>query len=112
MKCLILAGGFGTRLYPHTIKRTKGLLEYRGKPLLTRIIDNISQDISILVTTNRRFESDFNHWVKTINRPIEICIEEAQSEQQKLGTVPSTDYWIKNKNITEDLLVIAADSVR
>jgi choline kinase len=38
MKCLILAGGFGTRLYPLTLNQAKALLEYKGKPLLTRAI--------------------------------------------------------------------------
>ena len=59
MKYLLLAGGFGTKLYPATINQAKALLEYKGKPLLTHIVAKIPQDIGILVATNRKFETGF-----------------------------------------------------
>jgi len=54
MKCLILAGGFGTRLYPLTLNKAKALLEYRGKPLLTHIVDKVPQAMDILVSSNKK----------------------------------------------------------
>ena len=110
MKCLILAGGFGTRLYPKTIKQAKGLLEYRGKPLLSHIVEKVPMEIDILVATNRRFEADFQGWRNGAKRLVEICIEEAESEQQKMGAVSSINHWIKQKGISEDLLVIGVDN--
>ena len=41
MKCLILASGFGTRLYPVTQKTAKGLLPYKGKPIISYIVEKI-----------------------------------------------------------------------
>ncbi len=82
MKCLILAGGFGTRLYPLTINRAKALLEYRGKPLLTRIVGKLPQDIDVLVSINKKFEADFYRWRETVAQPVEICIEDALTEEQ------------------------------
>jgi glucose-1-phosphate thymidylyltransferase len=110
MKCLILAGGFATRLYPLTINKAKALLEYQGKPVITHIIDKIPDSLEILVSTNKKFETDFLHWQKTLDRSVEICIEEALSDDQKKGAVGAIDYWIKTKNINEDLMVIAADN--
>ena len=52
MKCLILASGFGTRLYPHNVDRAKGLIEYKGKALISHIVDKIPFDIDILVNIN------------------------------------------------------------
>jgi len=110
MKCLILAGGFGTRLYPLRINRPKALLEYKGKPLLSHIVDRIPQDIHILLSINKKFEADFNRWRKTIDKPVEICIEDAWTEEQKKGAVSSLNFWINHKNIAQDLLVIAGDN--
>ena len=110
MKCLILAGGFGTRLYPVTMNRAKALLEYKGKPLLTHIVDKVPQDIDIFVCTNRKFEAGFRQWQETIDRQVEICIEDVWTEEQRRGAVGSLNFWINRKNIAEDLLVIAGDN--
>jgi len=110
MKCLILAGGFGTRLYPLTINQAKVLLEYKGKPIISHIVNKIPQNINIMVNTNKKFEADFQKWQRNLNREVEILVEEALSEEQKLGAVGSLSFWIKNKRIAEDLLVIAGDN--
>ncbi len=110
MKCLILAGGFATRLYPLTINRAKALLEFKGKPVITHMVERVPLHLDILVSTNKRFETDFTSWRETLDRPVEICVEEAVTDDQKLGAIAAIDFWIKNKNITEELLVIAADN--
>jgi glucose-1-phosphate thymidylyltransferase len=110
MKCLILASGFGTRLYPLTQSKAKALLEYKGKPLISHIIDKIPQDIDILVNINQKFEADFRGWLDTIGRAVTLCVEPVLTEEQAFGAIGSLDYWIKAKNITEDLLVIASDN--
>jgi len=110
MKCLILAGGFGTRLYPLTINRAKALLEYKGKPIISYIVNRIPQNIDILVNVNKKFEADFHKWQRTLNKEVEILVEEALSNEQKLGAVGSLNFWVEKKPIVEDLLVIAGDN--
>jgi len=110
LKCLILCGGFGTRLFPLTINKAKPLLEYKGKPLLTHIVGKIPQDIDILISCNKKFEADFYSWQKNIERPVEICVEDVWTEEQRKGAVGSLNFWVCQKNITEDLLVIAGDN--
>jgi glucose-1-phosphate thymidylyltransferase len=110
VKCLILAGGFATRLFPLTINRAKALLEYKGKPVITQIVNKIPQNIGILVSTNRKFVADFEDWRDSLDRPVEILVEEAVTNGQKHGAVGAIDFWIKNKNIQEDLMVIAGDN--
>jgi glucose-1-phosphate thymidylyltransferase len=110
MKCLILAGGFATRLYPLTLNKAKALLEFKGKPNITHIIERVPPQVDILVTTNKKFESDFFKWQKKLGRRVEICIEEAMEDGQKKGAVSAIDYWIKQKRIAEDLMIIAADN--
>ena len=110
MKCLILAGGFGTRLYPLTLNKAKALLEYQGKPLLTHIVDKVPQAIDILVSCNKKFEAVFYHWQNATDRQVEICVEDVLTEEQRRGAVGSLNYWVSLKNITEDLMVIAGDN--
>jgi glucose-1-phosphate thymidylyltransferase len=110
MKSLILAGGFATRLYPLTINKAKALLEYKGRPLISHIVDKIPFDIDILITTNKKFEDDFKQWMNTVNRNVELCIEESTNNGQKKGAITAVDYWIRTKNIDTDLLVVAGDN--
>ncbi len=43
LKCVILCGGKGTRLLPLSLKKQKGMIEVRGKPILKHIIDYWTQ---------------------------------------------------------------------
>ena len=110
MKCLILASGFGTRLYPLTINKAKGLLKYKGKELISHIVDKIPQDIDIFVCTNMKFESDFRRWQDNLGREITLCVEPVHNESQSLGAIGSLDYCIRTERIADDLMVIASDN--
>lgn len=110
MKCLILAGGFGTRLYPLTINRAKSLLYYEGKPLLTHIVERIPQGIGINIATNKKFETEFLNWQESVDREVELCFEHATADEQKKGAVGALHFWIMEKRISDDLLVIAGDN--
>jgi glucose-1-phosphate thymidylyltransferase len=110
MKCLILASGFGTRLYPLTIYKAKALLEYKGKPLLSHILDRIPGNIDTLVSCNRKFEADFRRWQKSATRQVELCVENIWTEEQKEGAVGSLEFAVNSQSIAEDLLVSAGDN--
>lgn len=110
MKSLLLASGFGTRLYPLSTNKSKVFIEYRGAPLINHILNMIPLNIPILVNSNKKFEADFRTWQKTLDRDITLCVEPVFNANEALGAIGSIRYWIKAENISEDLLVIAADN--
>jgi glucose-1-phosphate thymidylyltransferase len=110
MKCLILASGFGTRLYPLTQHQAKALLPYKGKPMINHIVDKIPADVDILVNVNKKFAADFHTWQKRQNRKIDICVEDVSSEEERLGAVGALHHWIREKGISEDLMVFGSDN--
>ena len=58
MKALILAAGYGTRLYPLTKDTPKPLLRIGNKPILEYILKNIerAKEITdVYIVTNARF---------------------------------------------------------
>jgi glucose-1-phosphate thymidylyltransferase len=109
VKCLILASGFGTRLYPLTRDRAKALIEYEGEPLLTHIVEKVPGNIDILVATNRKFEADFRRWQEGTDRKVEIGVEDVWTEREKKGALGSLAFWVEQEQIKEDLLVLASD---
>jgi glucose-1-phosphate thymidylyltransferase len=110
MKSLLLASGFGTRLHPLNINKAKGLIEYKGKALISHLVYKIPQDIPILVNTNKKFEADFLQWQDTLSRNITLYTEPVFHEKQALGAIGAIEYCIRTQNIADDLLVIGSDN--
>ena len=67
MKCIILAAGYATRLYPLTENFPKPLLEVAGRSILDRLLDDLSATGLIdeyIVVTNHKFAGIFEKWAE------------------------------------------------
>ena len=68
MKCLILAAGYATRLYPLTENFPKPLLPVQDKPILDWLIDDmdtLGEIDEYVVISNHKFAHHFDTWAKT-----------------------------------------------
>ncbi len=65
MQAIILAGGYGTRLYPLTLNIPKPLIEIGGKPLLEYLVEKLRrlpQIDDIYIVTNEKFFEVITQW--------------------------------------------------
>ncbi len=110
MKCLILAAGYATRLYPLTENFPKPLLEVKGKPILDWLIEDIgSLADEFVVVTNHKFVQHFENWAR--GRKIRIVDDGTFSNDTRLGAVCDIQYALEKAGIDDDLLIIAGDNL-
>lgn len=113
MKCLILAAGYATRLYPLTENYPKPLLEVAGKPILDWLIDDLERDGRIeeyYVVTNHKFAGIFDQWAAS-HRAVTIVDDGTVSNETRLGAVRDIRFTIDRCGIDDDLLVMAGDNL-
>jgi len=116
MKCVLLAAGYATRLYPLTLDRPKPLLPVAGKPMIERILEKIEKvdDIEeILVVTNNKFFNDFRNWRRkfSFSKPIKIINDNTNSDDDKLGAVGDIGFAARKESIEDDVFVVAGDNL-
>ena len=116
MKCVILAAGYATRLYPLTLNFPKALLRVGNKPIIGHIIDslNLLEGIEdIYVVCNQKFFENFLNWQKTTKSKIniEVINDGTSTNETRLGAIGDLDFVVKGKKILEDLLIVAGDNL-
>lgn len=116
MKCVILAAGYATRMYPLTENFPKPLLEIKGRTIMDRLLDDIETIEAVdecVVVTNHRFISHFEQWVKEQNRRFNITVLDDGSTENdnRLGAVKDLDFAISECDIDDDVLVLAGDNL-
>lgn len=118
MKCLILAAGYATRLYPLTENFPKPLLKVGRKTILDWLVDDLAETTDIdefVVISNHKFAAHFESWkaAKEKARPYEITIldDGTSTNETRLGAVRDILLAVEDLDISDDLLVMAGDNV-
>ena len=114
MKCLILAAGYATRLYPLTENFPKPLLSVGEKTILDWLVDDIDEAGLIdeyVVISNHKFAHHFDAWAKTKTQKITVVDDGTDSNETRLGAVKDIEFAINRLGISDDMLVIAGDNV-
>ena len=115
MKCVILAAGYATRLYPLTENFPKPLLEVAGKPILDWLIDDMAGTGMVeeyIVISNHKFAHIFEEWTaKKSDATIRVIDDGTTSNETRLGAVKDIQFAIEQLQLNDDLLVMAGDNL-
>lgn len=115
MKCVILAAGYATRLYPLTENFPKPLLEVAGKPILDWLIDDMAGTGMVeeyIVISNHKFAHIFEEWAaKKSDVTIRVIDDGTTSNETRLGAVKDIQFAIEQLQLDDDLLVMAGDNL-
>ena len=114
MKCILLAAGYATRLYPLTENFPKPLLEVGGKPILDWLIGDAERSGLIdeyIVISNHRFAEQFRTWAAGKPERISILDDGTESNETRLGAVRDLQMAAERMDPREDALVLAGDNV-
>ena len=114
MKCLILAAGYATRLYPLTENFPKPLLEVKGKTILDWLVDDIDSSSLVdeyVVISNHKYAHHFEAWAKTKTQKITVVDDGTSSNETRLGAVKDIQYACDKLSLDDEMLVIAGDNV-
>ena len=115
MKCLFLAAGYATRLYPLTENFPKPLLKVKDKPILDWLIDDLESESGLVdeyvVVTNDKFAEHFEKWTTSRRERILVVNDGARTNETRLGAVKDAQLAIEEAKIDDDLLVVAGDNL-
>ena len=123
MKCIILAAGYATRLYPLTENFPKPLLEIGHSTILGRMLDDIDTIPEVtehIIVTNGKFAPIFGQWAAERTgegshpspvKPVRILDDGTFTNETRLGAVRDLLLAIDTYQLDEDLLVVAADNI-
>lgn len=114
MKCLILAAGYATRLYPLTENFPKPLLKVGEKTILDWLVDDIDSAKLVdeyVVISNHKYACHFDAWAQTKPQKITVVDDGTSSNETRLGAVKDIQFAIDKLGLDDDMLVIAGDNV-
>ena len=126
MKCLILAAGYATRLYPLTENFPKPLLDVGGKPILDWLIEDMAQTGLVdeyVVISNHKFAHIFEEWANgstesaigkqqpSWKQRIRVVDDGTSTNETRLGAVRDIQFAIEQLQLDDDMLVMAGDNL-
>jgi glucose-1-phosphate thymidylyltransferase len=113
---IILAAGYGTRLYPLTLNKPKALLEVGGRSIIDRILEKVQAvpgTKKVFVITNDKFYEAFKKWklASKLSLDIKIINDGTLSNEARLGAIGDIEFVLKKENIKNDLFVLGSDNL-
>jgi len=116
MKGLVLAAGYGTRLYPLTKNQPKPLLEVAGISILDHIVqkmERVDAMDEVIIVTNEKFSGHFEEWAKEADysKKLTVVNDGTTTNDNRLGAIGDIQFVIDDLDLDDDLMVLAGDNL-
>lgn len=116
MKGLILAAGYGTRLYPLTLDRPKPLVKVGGRTILDRLLrkfEGLKSCDEVYIVTNDRFYNMIAKWIRDRNFLVKVTVinDMTTSNETRLGAIGDINLVLEKENPQDDILIVAGDNL-
>ena len=114
MKCVILAAGYATRLYPLTENFPKPLLKVGDKTILDHLVDDVASCGLVdgyVVISNHKYAPHFEAWAREKDLPVTVVDDGTSTNETRLGAVRDIQFAIDLLHLDDDMLVIAGDNL-
>jgi len=103
-------------MYPLTLHTPKPLLDIAGRSIIDRLLDKLERTPGIdecIVVSNDKFLDRFLAWSQSIQPtwPLVILNDGSTDNENRLGAVMDIYFAVQEKQINDDLLVLAGDNL-
>ena len=112
MKCLVLAGGYGTRMQGILGERPKALADIQGRCVLDRLLDGLSPLVShVSLVSNARFYALFEAWAAHSAHSADLFNNGSTHADNRLGALGDLDLLLSKTGYDAPALVVASDTI-
>ena len=115
MKAIILAGGYGTRLWPLTLRIPKAMVPVGGVPVVQHSIKALKNagitDIIFSLNTNQKSVEDYFENGSKFGVNITYVYEDTQNDSDKFGAIGAIEFALEKTGGPQDCIVINGDNV-
>ena len=111
---VLLAAGYGTRLYPLTRDCPKALLPLGSHTILDPLVDDVQSlpGLSqVVLVTNARFFDRFEDWRRRRHLQIELVNDGTTEAERRLGAIQDLRLALSRIDPQDDVLVVGTDNL-
>lgn len=115
LKAVLLAGGYGTRLQPLTLRLPKVMVPVAGRPVLEHIVRACAaagiEEVVVSLNTNQGLIENFFGGGEKFGVKVSYVYESTMSDEDKFGAIGAIDYAVRKAGVAGECIVINGDNV-